>query len=70
MLRKRDAKLLRDCVANVSALLTINRSRLKKLIAPLTVAKLRLVDDGLRRILALSSVQRDARPDVHSVLGG
>ncbi len=53
LVKSRDTKLNRDSVVNVSALLTINRSRLAEFVAPLAASKLAAVDRGLRRVLGL-----------------
>ena len=53
LVKPRDTKLDRDSVINVSALLTINRSRLTEFVAPLAASKLAMVDQGLRRVLGV-----------------
>jgi mRNA interferase MazF len=47
------AGLERASVINVSQLATLDRRRLVKLLGSLTAAKLRELDDGLRRVLEL-----------------
>lgn len=52
-LKRRSAGLARDCVVNVSQLLTLNRSTLSERTGRLSQAKMDAVDEGLRLVLAL-----------------
>jgi mRNA interferase MazF len=53
LLPKRTTKLPRDSVANVSQIITLDRSFLTERISALSAAKMDEVDDGLRLVLDL-----------------
>jgi len=53
LLTKRSTKLPRDSVANVSQVVTLDKSFLTKRIGRLSEKKIQLVEDGLRLVLDL-----------------
>jgi len=53
LLAKRSTKLPKDSVANVSQVVTLDKSFLTKLISRLSKDKMKHVDDGLRIVLNL-----------------
>jgi mRNA interferase MazF len=50
-LRRRDSRLTRDCVANVSQVLTLDRRHLSTRVARLPKRIVRSVDEGLHLVL-------------------
>jgi mRNA interferase MazF len=53
LLRQRDSGLPKDSVANVSQLVTLNKSDLTGRIATLPAARLKQVENGIRLVLGL-----------------
>jgi mRNA interferase MazF len=52
LLPSKNTKLKRDCVINVSQLITIDKALLTQRIGRLPVVQLDALDDGLRKVLA------------------
>jgi mRNA interferase MazF len=53
MLRKRESRLAKDSIVNVSQLLTLSKNFLVRRVARIPPARLREVEDGLRLVLSL-----------------
>jgi mRNA interferase MazF len=53
LLKKKQTKLSKDSVANISQIVTLDKSYLTEKVGNLTTGQLRKVEDGLRLVLSL-----------------
>ena len=54
LVRKKESKLARDSVINVSQIITINKSTLTERVSSLSGRRLAAVDEGLKLVLGIS----------------
>ena len=54
MIRKKESKLPRDSVINVSQLITVNKSALTECVSALPARRLAAVDEGLKLVIGIT----------------